>query len=42
MNRAGFHRKKQLGEAYKKYRVFLLNLSPYSADYDPIKKHGQI
>jgi putative transposase len=38
MDRAGFHRKKQLGEACKKHGVNLLHLPPYSPDCNPVKK----
>jgi putative transposase len=38
MDRAGFQRKKQLGEACEKHGVNLLYLPPYSPDYNPIEK----
>jgi transposase len=38
MDRASFHRKKQLEEACKKHKVHLLYLPPYSPDYNPIEK----
>jgi hypothetical protein len=38
MDRASFHRKKQLEEACKKHGVYLQYLPPYSPDYNPIEK----
>ncbi|MDR1231894.1 MAG: transposase [Spirochaetaceae bacterium] len=38
MDRAGFHRKKQLEEACKKHGVNLLYLPPDSPDYNPVEK----
>jgi putative transposase len=38
MDRAGFHRKKQLEEACKKREVHLLYLPPYSPDCNPVEK----
>jgi transposase len=38
MDRASFHRKKQLEEVFKKREVYLLCLPPYSPDYNPIEK----
>jgi putative transposase len=38
MDRASFHRKKQLEEACKKRGVNLLYLPPYSPDYNPVEK----
>jgi putative transposase len=39
MDRAGFHRKKQLEEASKKHGVNLLYLPPYLPDCNPIEKN---
>jgi putative transposase len=38
MDRASFHRKKQLEEICKKQGVSLLYLPPYSPDFNPIEK----
>jgi transposase len=38
MDRASFHRKKQLEEVCKKREVYLLYLPPYSPDYNPVEK----